>query len=101
MGYTSSKVKDRWNKLHYDSVNMKMPIGCRNEIQAAAKRHGMSMVQFVRWAILQAVSPEERQQMPILSGQPADDVKNGYVSPFSPPRSTQKMIDRFFEGVRA
>ena len=85
MGYTSSKVKNRWNKKHYDCINIRFPVGCRAEIKAAAERHGLSMVQFIRWAILQAVSTEEIKQMPLLSGRKTDDIENGYVSPFPPP----------------
>ena len=85
MGYTSSKVKDRWNKQHYDNVNMKLPKGCREEIQAVAKAKGLSMAQYIRWAILQAMSEEERKQSPVLSGRKPEEVENGYVSPFPPP----------------
>ena len=100
MGYTSSKVKNRWNKQHYDSLNLRFPLGSREEVKAAAEAHGMSMNAFVRWAILQAVSPEERKQMPILSGRKPEDIENGYVSPFpTPPRRTERLISRFLGGV--
>ena len=85
MGYTSSRVKNRWNKKHYDGINIRLPIGCRAEIQSAAKKRGMSMASFIRWAVLQAVSPEERKDMHFLSGRTTDDIENGYVSPFPPP----------------
>ena len=90
MGYTSSEVKSRWNKKHYDCINIRLPKGCRNEIQVAAKKRGLSMAQFIRWAILQAVSAEERKQMPLLSGRTENDIDNGYVSPFPPPREPEE-----------
>ena len=85
MGYTSSKVKDRWNKKHYDCITARLPIGCRDELKQLARRHGLSVTQFLRWAVLQAVSDAEREQCPILSGRTKNDIDNGYVSPFPPP----------------
>ena len=90
MGYTSSKVKQRWNKKHYDVISSRLPKGCREEIKTAAKARGLSVAQFLRWAILQAVSPEERKQMPVLSGRKPEDVENGYISPFPPPPEGRK-----------
>lgn len=98
MGYTSSKVKQRWNEKHYDSIAIKLPIGSRAELNAIAKAHGMSLTQFLRWAVLQVATEDERRQSPVLSGQKPEETENGYVSPFPPPR---RLIDRFFEGVRA
>ena len=100
MGYTSSKVKDRYNRKHYDCIVARLPIGCKNEIQTAAKANGLSMAQYIRWAILQAMSEEERKQSPVLSGRKPEDIENGYVSPFPPPpRRTERLISRFLGGV--
>lgn len=100
MGYTSSAVKNRWNRNHYDVISTRLPIGSREEIRQAAERRGLSVAQFIRWAILAAVSADERQQMPILSGQSIDTTENGCISPFPPPpEKTRKLIDQFFEGV--
>lgn len=85
MGYTSSEVKNRWNRKHYDVISTRLPIGARKEINSLARLHGMSTAQFIRWAILQAVSDAEREQCPILSGRTENDIDNGYVSPFPPP----------------
>ena len=90
MGYTSSKVKQRWNEKHYDVISSRLPKGCREEIKTAAKARGLSVAQFLRWAILQAVSPEERKQMPVLSGRKPEDIENGYISPFFPPPEGRK-----------
>ena len=85
MGYTSSKVKNRWNKAHYDCINFRLPKGCRNEINFIARQHGMSTAQFLRWAVLQAASDAERAQCPHLSGRTENDIENGYISPSPPP----------------
>ena len=60
MGYTSSKVKQRWNEKHYDSIAIKLPIGSRADMTAIAKAHGMRLTQFLRWAVLQVATEEER-----------------------------------------
>lgn len=97
MGYTSSEVKNRWNRNHYDVISTRLPIGSREEIRQAAERRGLSVAQFIRWAILAAVSAEERKEMPSVSGQQADDSESGYISPFPPP--PEKLIDEFFKGA--
>ena len=94
MGYTSSKVKARWNAEHYDSIAIKLPKGSRDELNALARKRGMSTTQFLRWAVLQAASADERAQMPTLAGQRVEDTDNGYIQPFTPPPA--KLIDRFF-----
>lgn len=99
MGYTSSKVKQRWNEKHYDSIAIKLPIGSRAEMTAIAKAHGMSLTQFLRWAVLQAATEEERRQSPVLSGRKPEECENGYVSPFPPP--PRSLIDAFFGEVIA
>lgn len=68
MGKTSSQVKARWNAAHYDCVNVRLPKGSKKEIQAAAKKRGISMTQLIRQAILHYVSADERDQMPVLTG---------------------------------
>lgn len=98
MGYTSSKVKQRWNEKHYDNISFRLPIGSRAELNAIAKAHGMSLTQFLRWAVLQVATEEERKQSPVLSGRKPEECENGYVSPFPPPRS---LIDAFFGEVIA
>jgi len=100
MGYTSSEVKNRWNKKHYDVISSRLPKGCREEINLLARNHGMSTAQFIRWAILQAVSEAEREQCPHLTGHTAETIENGYVSPFPhPPRRTERLINLFLGGV--
>ena len=85
MGYTSSEVKNRWNRKHYDVISTRLPNGSRDEIRQAAERRGLSVAQFIRWAILTAVTAEERQQMPSVSGQQVSNSESGYISPFPPP----------------
>ena len=100
MGYTSSKVKDRWNRKHYDSIAIKLPKGCRDELNCIARNHGMSTTQFLRWAVLQVASEEERGNSPALTGRTENDIDNGYVSPFPPPPArTQRLINCFLGGV--
>lgn len=57
---TSAEVKNRWNAAHYDRVVITVPIGARDEIQAAAKRHGMSVAAYIRMLVIHdnAENPE-------------------------------------------
>lgn len=71
MGKTSSIVKNHWNAAHYDVINIRLPQGSRDEIKAIAQKHNLSMVQFVRWAILQACSEEERAGLSALLIEPS------------------------------
>lgn len=66
--YTSSEVKNRWNKKHYDVVQFHVPKGANEEIQRIAETHGMSKAAYIRHLIL-ADNPETAEngdKLPIL-----------------------------------
>lgn len=52
MGYTSSDVKARYNRAHYDVVSVLVPKGGREELQAIAQAHGMSVSRYLRHLII-------------------------------------------------
>lgn len=63
--YTSTEVKARWNKKHYDSITFAVPKGAGDEITAIAKQNGMSRAAYIRHLIL-ADNPETAEKGDIL-----------------------------------
>jgi hypothetical protein len=49
MSKTSSKVKRRWNKSHYDTVNV--PKGYKDIVRDEAAKENVSQVEYVKQAI--------------------------------------------------
>ncbi len=47
MAKTTSEVKDRWNRKHYDAVTFRIPKGEKERIQAAAVEAGESLNAFI------------------------------------------------------
>ena len=43
MGRTSSEVKNRWNKLNYDRVNITIPKGMHDKVYQYAESQGISV----------------------------------------------------------
>ena len=64
---TSSEVKNRWNRQHYDRVAINVPIGAREELQALAEQRGMSVSAYVRALVLRDAR-EQGVQLPIMGG---------------------------------
>ncbi len=50
--YTSSEVKDRWNRSHYDQVIFRVGKGGRAAIAAAAALNGKSVAEYIRSLII-------------------------------------------------
>lgn len=61
--HTSCEVKDRWNREHYDSVGIRVPLGARAELQSIAAAKGMSVSAYIRHLIIadNAETPESTQ----------------------------------------
>ena len=57
--YTSSEVKDRWNRKHYDRVIFHTPAGAREEIKRAAEARGMSLSAYIRALVIRDTAPDE------------------------------------------
>ena len=57
---TSSEVKDRWNRKHYESILFRVPIGGAEELREIAKKHGMSVAAYLRHLVISdnAENPE-------------------------------------------
>lgn len=43
MAYTSTAVKNRWNKKNYDTYTMYLPKGMKERLKAACEKDGVSM----------------------------------------------------------
>jgi len=51
---TSTEVKDRWNAKNYDQVQLRVPKGAREQIQAVAAERGMSVAAYIKHLIVQS-----------------------------------------------
>ena len=51
--FTSSEVKNRWNKAHYDKLSFICRKGGGDMIKELAKEKGMSMSSYIVWLIRQ------------------------------------------------
>ncbi len=49
---TSSEVKDRYNRKHYEQLTIRTAHGGRAAIQELAELHGMSMTQYIRHLVI-------------------------------------------------
>lgn len=66
---TSTTVKDRWNKKHYEQIMIRVPIGAKEEIQKLAETSGLSVAEYIRQAIRQKAEKEGRNNdIPTLRG---------------------------------
>lgn len=68
--YTSWEVKNRWNRKHYENVNVLVTIGAKDEIKAIAESRGMSVSAYIRHLIIKdnPLEPEKPDILPILRG---------------------------------
>lgn len=46
--YTSSAVKNRWNKKHYDQISIRVPKGAKPEIQKMLEERGETMAGYIK-----------------------------------------------------
>lgn len=51
--YTSSAVKERYNKKHYDRISFHCPKGGREILKIAADAAGMTKAEYIRSLIIQ------------------------------------------------
>lgn len=51
MGYTSTEVKARYNRKHYEQMSIVVPIGSRDLIKQHANEMGMSVSEYIRHLI--------------------------------------------------
>jgi hypothetical protein len=51
--YTSSEVKDRWNREHYDQLLIRVTTGGKAAVQQLAETRGMSVAAYIRHLIIQ------------------------------------------------
>lgn len=51
--YTSSAVKNRWNKKHYDQISVRVPIGSKVEIQKMLEERGDTMAGYIKRLIIE------------------------------------------------
>lgn len=50
--YTSSEVKDRWNREHYEQIMFRVGIGGKSAIKAVAELRGCSVAEYIRGLII-------------------------------------------------
>lgn len=72
--YTSAEVKNRWNRQHYDRMQIIVPEGAGAEVKAAAERHGQSVSAYIRSLIIRDNDPEDVKNL--RGGGVADDWEN-------------------------
>lgn len=64
---TSTEVKDRWNAKNYDQVQLRVPKGAREQIQAVAAERGMSVAAYIKHLIVQDTA-DKPESTSILRG---------------------------------
>ena len=62
MGKTSAAVKNRYNEKTYDRINLTVPKGDKERIEAHADAHGESVNAFIRRAITETMERDETEK---------------------------------------
>lgn len=60
---TSAEVKNRWNREHYDRLQVIVPAGAADEIRAAAAKHGQSVSAYIRTLIIRDNALEDVREL--------------------------------------
>lgn len=67
--FTSSAVKDRWNKAHYDRLTLYMQKGAREEVKKVAELAGLSVSEYIRQAVKEKAEKDGKLEiLQILRG---------------------------------
>lgn len=53
MGYTSSKVKNKWNTEHYGQLNIKLDKDLIQAFKVKCKKDNISMAEIIKAAIIE------------------------------------------------
>lgn len=53
MGYTSSKIKNKWNAEHYAQVNVKLDKDLIQAFKSKCKKDNISMAEIIKAAIIE------------------------------------------------
>ena len=61
--YTSPEVKDRWNRAHYDRVELRVYKGGKAEVQALADDAGLSVSEYIRRAAKEKAKKEGKSDV--------------------------------------
>ena len=56
MGKAATRAKNKYNRNHYDRINIIVPIGDRDVIRAVAEMNGMSMNEYICRLIYRSIS---------------------------------------------
>ena len=68
--YTSSKVKQRWNKKNYDRLAILIPKGQKEVFaEQVRKEYGLSMNGFINWKIRTLLGVSEENWKPLYKGE--------------------------------
>lgn len=61
MGKTSSAVKNKWNAKAYDAINLRIPKGRKQDLEAYAREHGESVNGLINRLLRDVLSQTEEQ----------------------------------------
>ena len=50
--YTSSEVKDRWNRNHYEQVIFRVSIGGKDVLKSLAEESGLSVAAYLKHLVI-------------------------------------------------
>ncbi|MBQ8697652.1 MAG: hypothetical protein IJ521_01440 [Schwartzia sp.] len=56
---TSTQVKDRWNKAHYDKLTFSAPKGWKGTVQTAANGEKKSLAGYIREAVEEKMNKQK------------------------------------------
>lgn len=66
--HTSTEVKDRWNRDHYDQVHFRTGIGGREAIAAMAELRGMSIAEYLRHLVISDAAEAGKTEISAILG---------------------------------
>lgn len=64
--YTSPEVKDRWNRAHYDRVELRVYKGGKAEVQALADDAGLSVSEYIRQAVKEKAEKDGKSDILVI-----------------------------------
>ena len=68
--YTSSKVKERWNKRNYDRIAILIPKGKKEAFaEFARKEYGLSMNGYINFQVRKLLGVSEDKWKPLYKGE--------------------------------
>lgn len=88
---TSSEVKDRWNREHYDQIMFRTGNGGRAAIQAMAAYHGLSVSEYLRHLVIADAQQAEKPEISAILGG-GGDLTSFIADLIGKPQSVTEML---------